>query len=221
MQKVVARRLQLAWEDATLHRIEASMFAPNRASACILEKNGFVREGVQRQSLEKNGQLYDTVLYGLLRPVQTAGPLVELTVQDLPEAYALWQGMPGIGLVAADKPDALADFLYQNPGLSVGWREDGRLVATCLCGSDGRRGFLYHVAVAESHRRRGIGGRVSEASLERLRQRSIDKCHLMVFGSNENGQAFWQAAGWTLRKDLALFSKDIGGELQETCSESC
>jgi len=33
----------------------------------VLEKNGFVREGLQRNAVYKNGQIYDLVLYGKLK----------------------------------------------------------------------------------------------------------------------------------------------------------
>ena len=44
-------------------RLEAPVFAWNPSSMRVLEKCGFVREGVLRRSVLKEGQLIDEVLY--------------------------------------------------------------------------------------------------------------------------------------------------------------
>lgn len=46
-----------------LIRLEAYVFAWNPASMRVLEKAGFVREGILRKSVLKDGQLIDQVLY--------------------------------------------------------------------------------------------------------------------------------------------------------------
>jgi ribosomal-protein-alanine N-acetyltransferase len=48
-------------------RLEASVFEWNPASMRVLEKCGFVREGVLRRSVLKDGQLIDSVLYARVR----------------------------------------------------------------------------------------------------------------------------------------------------------
>jgi RimJ/RimL family protein N-acetyltransferase len=50
-------------EHKPFARIEASVFAWNPASMRVLEKLGFVREGVLRHSVTKDGQLIDSVMY--------------------------------------------------------------------------------------------------------------------------------------------------------------
>ncbi len=47
-------------------RLEAPVFAWNLASMRVLEKLGFQREGTLRQSVSKDGQLIDSVLYACL-----------------------------------------------------------------------------------------------------------------------------------------------------------
>ena len=63
-------------------------------------------------------------------------------------ARDLWRETEHMCLSSADGPDDLRAFLLRNPGCSVVALEDGRFVGTCLCGHDGRRGHLYHLAVA-------------------------------------------------------------------------
>ena len=40
---------------------------PNVASQRVLEKNGFVKEGIQRNAVCKDGEVYDLCLYGKLK----------------------------------------------------------------------------------------------------------------------------------------------------------
>ena len=76
---------------------------------------------------------------------------------DIPAARALWQAAEGVGLSAADEAAPLAAFLTRNPGLSQVAEAAGRLAGTILVGHDGRRGYVHHLVVAQSHRRRLLG----------------------------------------------------------------
>ena len=54
------------FSSTDVNRIEAVVFVPNAASCRVLEKCGFRKEGILRQSVFKNGQFYDAAVYGLL-----------------------------------------------------------------------------------------------------------------------------------------------------------
>jgi N-acetylglutamate synthase len=129
------------------------------------------------------------------------------TPQDIPEALALWKATPGIGISDADEPEKIASYLERNPGLSFVARVEGRLAGAVLCGTDGRRGYLHHLAVLPEFRRQNIGTGLAECCLAGLKQAGIDKCHLFVFAGNSEGRAFWERTGWRLRTDLVILSK--------------
>jgi ribosomal protein S18 acetylase RimI-like enzyme len=80
-----------------------------------------------------------------------------------------------------------------------------------LCGTDGRRGYLHHLAVAAECRGRGIGGALAERCLAALAERGIVKCHIFVFAPNVLARNFWTKHGWKLRDDLVIMSKDTRG----------
>lgn len=50
-----------------LHRLFATVYANNPASARVLEKVGFEREGVQKSAVVKRGELLDLVVYARVR----------------------------------------------------------------------------------------------------------------------------------------------------------
>jgi len=54
-------------ETTDIVRLEAPVFAWNPASMRVLEKSGFVREGVARHSVFKDGQVIDAVIYARVR----------------------------------------------------------------------------------------------------------------------------------------------------------
>jgi [ribosomal protein S5]-alanine N-acetyltransferase len=67
MTRVVAAMVRRAWDELGLVRLQAEVFAHNRASMRVLEKNGFVREGVLRKHVLKDGRFIDAVLYARVR----------------------------------------------------------------------------------------------------------------------------------------------------------
>lgn len=135
--------------------------------------------------------------------------ILPLTAADYPEMLGLWQKSAGVGLSGADTAENIARFLSRNPGLSFLARSGSELAGTILAGHDGRRGYIYHLAVDERYRHRGIATSLVERSLAALSRSSIDKCHIMVFADNDAGSAFWQKMGWTRRDDIAVFSINL------------
>ncbi len=131
----------------------------------------------------------------------------QMTLEDYTAVTHLWQAVEGVGLSAADSAENIARYLARNPGLSFVASLDNRLVGAVLCGHDGRRGYLHHLAVDAAHRRTGIGRQLVTHCLAALDGMGIDKCHLFVFAANHDAQAFWKRAGWTQRIELQLFSK--------------
>ena len=132
-----------------------------------------------------------------------------MTIADYDEAIQLWQQTPGMGLSTADERPAITAFLARNPGLCFVARMGNALVGTALCGHDGRRGYVYHVAVAEAQRSQGIAKALMDRCLDGLKQQGIEKAHLMVYETNLGGVVFWHKLGWYRRDELALMSVDL------------
>ena len=134
----------------------------------------------------------------------------ELMPADYDEVIALWRASEGIVLREVDERAAIERYLARNAGLSYVACDGDRIVGAVLCGTDGRRGYLQHLAVASTHRRRGIGRRLVVCALASLVARGIMKCHLMVRPDNADARAFWKAAGWEERGDVLLMSYNSG-----------
>jgi len=133
----------------------------------------------------------------------------EFVLDDYESAYSLWQSLPGLGLSAADEAGSIAGFLERNPGLSFAAIEGDKLIGTILGGSDGRRGYIYHLAVDPEHRKRGIGGALVQRCISAMKNCGLQKCHLFVYANNSAGIRFWEKIGWVFREDIRVMSFDI------------
>jgi putative acetyltransferase len=125
-------------------------------------------------------------------------------VEDYDAVIALWRRTEGVGLNESDARRAIAAFLRRNPRLSFVAELGGRIIGAVLCGHDGRRGYLHHLAVSKRYRKRGIGRRLANACLAKLRKAGISKCNIFIFASNAAGMKFWAHSGWNLRTELRL-----------------
>ena len=125
---------------------------------------------------------------------------------DYDEVMALWQATEGLTLREADSREAVTRYLARNPRLSFVARDGGRVVGAVLGGTDGRRGYLQHLAVAPTHRRQGLGRSLAGRVLEGLGTLGIAKCHLFVRREHAEAREFWERSGWTVRDDVTLMS---------------
>lgn len=133
--------------------------------------------------------------------------ITAMQMSDYDDAMAFWKNQEGIGVNASDSREQIAMFLAHNPGMSLVVRDGARLIGTALCGHDGRRGFLYHVAVDASHRNNGLGRQIVERCIARLAQDHIQKCNIVVFANNEAGHLFWEKLGFKTRDDLHIMQR--------------
>jgi ribosomal protein S18 acetylase RimI-like enzyme len=125
---------------------------------------------------------------------------------DYEEVLALWQSTEGLTLREVDSRGAIMRYLARNPGLSFVARNAGVVVGAVLAGTDGRRGYLQHLAVAPPHRGHGLGRALVERVIGALSAVGVAKCHLMVRRENAPARAFWERLGWTERDDITLMS---------------
>jgi ribosomal protein S18 acetylase RimI-like enzyme len=121
-----------------------------------------------------------------------------MRIADYPQVKILWERSEGVGLGESDTLEGVAAFLLRNPGLSVVAESlAGEIVGAVLCGHDGRRGYLHHLAVAAAYRKRGIARRLVEQCFSSLARAKIPKCNIFVFREIAEAVAFWTHTGWS------------------------
>lgn len=129
-----------------------------------------------------------------------------MTIEDYDEVYALWQITTKRALSSADSRDRIEAYLNRNKGMSQVAVDQGKIIGTVLAGHDGRRGFIYHMAVLPEYRRHHIGKHLAEKALQKIAEDNIDKTHIYCFKDNFTGQSFWTNNGFEKRDDIFDFS---------------
>ena len=130
-----------------------------------------------------------------------------MVIEDYDKVLELWRSAGGVGLNESDTRANIAAYLTRNPGMSFVARHGGKLVGAVLCGHDGRRGYLHHLAVAKAHRRLGLGRRLVQNCFDQLAAARILKCTIFLFADNDDGRSFWTRTGWAMRDDLQMLQK--------------
>ncbi|MBQ3692572.1 MAG: GNAT family N-acetyltransferase [Clostridia bacterium] len=138
-----------------------------------------------------------------------------MKIEDYDEIFAMWQITTKRALSDADSRENIGFYLNRNPGMSQVALVNGKIVGTVLCGHDGRRGFIHHMAVAEEYRRHNIAKRMAQTALDALEKDGIKKTHIFCYTNNNLGQSFWTALGWQKRDDVFVFSYTNSKELAE------
>ena len=132
-----------------------------------------------------------------------------MVIADYAAVLQLWQDTEGIGLNESDDRGQIRNYLRRNPGMSFVARRSGEIVGAVLCGHDGRRGYLHHLAVARAHRKKGLGKKLVNACLAKLQRLKIQKCNIFLFADNGAGEKFWKHNGWLQRADLLVMQKNL------------
>jgi ribosomal protein S18 acetylase RimI-like enzyme len=126
-----------------------------------------------------------------------------MTTIDYEEVYQLWLDTPGMGLRSLDdSPQGIARFLKRNPHSCFVAEAGNELAGVILSGHDGRRGYIYHLAVRPEYRHQGLGRSLVEHALDALRKEHINRVALVVYEDNVPGNKFWESLGFTTRPDL-------------------
>lgn len=130
----------------------------------------------------------------------------EMEISDYDQVIALWSETEAMLLRDADSKENIAKYLERNPGLSFVALDDEVVVGAILVGTDGRRGYVQHLAVKPECRGLGTGARLISSAVDALSQVGIAKTHLFVANENLNAQAFYEKLGWFPRDEVRMFS---------------
>jgi ribosomal protein S18 acetylase RimI-like enzyme len=111
-----------------------------------------------------------------------------------------------------DSETGIRRYLERNPLTCFAAEENGELAGTILGGHDGRRGYIYHIAVKSDFHNRGIGRSLIKSVENALIQEGINKVALVSFKTNVGGNRFLKACGYPIRDDLVYRNKSLNEE---------
>ncbi|CAH8242092.1 putative Amino-acid N-acetyltransferase [Vibrio aestuarianus] len=80
------------------------------------------------------------------------------------------------------------------------------IVGAVLVGTDGRRGYLQHLAVSSNFRGKNLGRELVSQAISALANIGVPKTHLFVYNENVNAQQFYEKLGWFPRDEVRMYS---------------
>src|ERR1700740_2581474 len=133
----------------------------------------------------------------------------EFSIDDYDNAVQLWKRVEGIEIAEGDDEESVAGFLARNPGLSRVATDGSSVVGIALCGHDGRRGHIYHLAVDPKYQGHGLGKRLVDECLDGLRRAGLQRAIILVAHDNLRGRQFWKHCGWEEIPGAIAAGKDL------------
>ena len=94
--------------------------------------------------------------------------------------------------------------LAVQPELLLVALDGDEVVGTTMAGYDGHRGWLYSVAVRQSHCRAGIGTLLIEEAERRLAELGCTKINLQVRAENAAVAAFYRGRGYAVEERVSM-----------------
>ena len=114
----------------------------------------------------------------------------EFRLEDYEAAIELWKRVEGLDVAEGDDRETISRFLKRNRGLSRVATDGSTIVGAALCGHDGRRGYIYHLAVDPAYHGRGIGKQLMDECLKGLKRAGLQRANILVAKDNPRGRDF-------------------------------
>lgn len=128
-------------------------------------------------------------------------------VADEEAVVQLWQAC---GLVAPqnDPHKDIQRKLAVSPESFLVGVLDQELIASCMCGYEGHRGWINYLAVHPNHQRKGHARRLMAEAERQLRAAGCPKINLQVRESNAAVMGFYKSLGFT-KDPVVSFGKRL------------
>lgn len=117
--------------------------------------------------------------------------------EDRDDVIGLWQQC-GLVVPQNDPDKDIARKLKVNPEWFLVGELDGRIVASCMAGYEGHRGWINYLAVSPEYRRRGFGRQIMAEAERLLRAAGCPKINLQIRSSNKDVIAFYRSIGFAV-----------------------
>jgi ribosomal protein S18 acetylase RimI-like enzyme len=127
----------------------------------------------------------------------------QYSVADLDDVIDLWIQC-GLVVPQNDPKRDVERKLRVNPEWFLVGEFEGEIVATCMAGYEGHRGWINYLAVAPQYRRRGFASQIMREAERILQDVGCPKINLQVRTSNSDVIEFYKAIGYTMDDVVSL-----------------
>ena len=92
----------------------------------------------------------------------------------------------------------------------------GRIIATCMAGYEGHRGWINYLAVSPKYRRRGFATRMMQKTEKILQNAGCPKINLQIRTSNKDVIEFYKSAGFCKDDVVSMGKRLVKDSSEET-----
>ena len=132
----------------------------------------------------------------------------EFRIEDYRIVRDLWQ-TAGLTLRPGDELEDVKLKLQRDPELFLVAEQNDEIVGSVIGGWDGRRGWIYHLAVKPQYQRKRIGADLVYEVEKRLLAKGAKKVNAQVYKWNERSSEFFMAIGYEAQPDLIMIGKQL------------
>jgi ribosomal protein S18 acetylase RimI-like enzyme len=131
-------------------------------------------------------------------------------IKDYDEVLRVWK-QAGLILRPGDDLEEVRLKLQRDPDLFLLAIDKDEIVGSVMGGWDGRRGWIYHLAVKPSRQGEGIAKAILRELEKRLATKGARKVNAQVYQTNTKSLQFFKACGYEVHPDLIMIGKILGG----------
>jgi len=129
---------------------------------------------------------------------------------DYEQVYKLWGTIEkGVHVGRSDTLAEIGKKIARDPDLFLVAESNNVIIGSVMGGYDGRRGLIYHLAVAVPFRGQGIGSRLMDEVESRLRAKGCLKSYLLVTLDNPEVEDYYRQRGWQHMDQIHLYGKEL------------
>jgi ribosomal protein S18 acetylase RimI-like enzyme len=115
---------------------------------------------------------------------------------DAPAVLGLWSQARSDHASTADRLEDVERLIGDSPAALLVAEREGKIVGALIAAWDGWRGNLYRLAVADGHRRQGVGIALARAGEGYLLGCGARRVTALVAFDDEVAGLFWDSAGY-------------------------
>ena len=115
--------------------------------------------------------------------------------KDKKQVIALWKEC-GLSVPWNDPEKDIERKVMDSPELFLVGELEGKLIAVCMAGYDGHRGWIYYLGVKPELQKKGYAQQIVEYAEQKLIEIGCPKINLMVRKTNQGVIEFYKAVGY-------------------------
>ncbi len=145
----------------------------------------------------------------------------EFSLDDYDAAAELWELVEGM---SAPRLHEVKRKLERDPQLFLVAEDQSSppvMLGVVIGSYDGRRGWIFRLAVTPGYQRRGVGRELVIELERRFLEMGVDRMRLLTLADNTSARRFWEELGYSGFDQVVLFSKDLDREVNFPLRDTC